>query len=136
MEPIAINWLALLAAVVAKQALGALWFSPVLFVRPWCLLTGIGPAQMKDGFAKALILDIVGGVVMAFVLALAVRYAGAHGPVQGAVVGFVSWLGFVAVATLPMVTFEKRPFALYAINNGCVLLALLIMGAILASFPG
>ena len=35
-----------------------------------------------------------------------------------------------------MVTFEKRPFALYAINNGCVLLALLIMGAILASFPG
>jgi len=54
---------------------------------------------------------------------------------QGAAVGFFNWLGFVAVATLGSVTFEKRPLQLYLINNGYLLLALLIMGAVLAVWP-
>jgi hypothetical protein len=44
-------------------------------------------------------------------------------------------LGFVAVATLGSVTFEKRPLNLYLINNGFLLLALLLMGALLAVWP-
>jgi hypothetical protein len=119
---------------VAKQALGVLRFSPLLFVKQRCALTGITQAQMKDGFAKAPILETLGGVVMAFVLAHAVRYAGAPGPMQGATVGFFCWFGFAAVATLPSVTFERRPFALYAINNGFLVVALSVMGAILASW--
>ena len=47
-------------------------------------------------------------------------------------VGFFNWLGFVAVATLGSVTFEKRPLKLYLINNGYLFLALLLMGAVLA----
>ena len=81
---------------------------------------------------KALIPDVIGSFVMAFVLVHAVHYAGAHGIGQGAAVGFFNWLGFVAVATLGMVTFEKRPLKLYLINNGYLVIALLIMGAILA----
>ena len=54
---------------------------------------------------------------------------------QGAAVGFFNWLGFVVVATLGSVTFEKRPLQLYLINNGYLLLALLIMGAALAVWP-
>jgi hypothetical protein len=50
-------------------------------------------------------------------------------------VGFFNWLGFVAVATLGSVTFEKRPLQLYLINNGYLLLALLIMGTVLAVWP-
>jgi hypothetical protein len=45
------------------------------------------------------------------------------------------WLGFVAVATLGSVTFEKRPLNLYLINNGYLLLALLLMGVVLAVWP-
>jgi hypothetical protein len=54
---------------------------------------------------------------------------------QGAAVGFFNWLGFVAVATLGSVTFEKRPFKLYLINNGFLLLAPLLMGPLLAVWP-
>lgn len=43
-------------------------------------------------------------------------------------------LNFVAVATKPAVTFERRPLALYAIDNGVSVLALMAMGAILASW--
>jgi len=54
---------------------------------------------------KALIPDVIGSALMAFVLVHAVHYAGANGWGQGAAVGFFNWLGFVAVATLGSVTF-------------------------------
>lgn len=39
------------------------------------------------------------------------------------------------MATLGSVTFEKRPLELYTINNGYLLLALLLMGVVLAVWP-
>jgi len=90
---------------------------------------------MKEGLVKALIPDVIGSFLMAFVLVHAVHYAGAQSLGQGAAVGFFNWLGFVAVATLGAVTFEKRPLKLYLINNAYWLIALLIMGAIFAVWP-
>jgi hypothetical protein len=132
MQEFPINWLAILAAVIIKQALGALWFSPALFGLPWCKLTGVSEAEIKAGLAKAPIPDVIGSALMAFVLVHAVHYAGAHNWAQGAAVGFFNWLGFVAVATLGSVTFERRPLQLYLINNGFLLLALVLMGVVLA----
>ena len=131
MQEFPINWLAILAAVVIKQAIGALWYSPALFGPSWCKLAGVSEAEMKAGLVKALIPDVIGSALMAFVLV----HAGAHNWAQGAAVGFFNWLGFVAVATLGSVTFEKRPLQLYLINNGYLLLALLLMGAVLAVWP-
>jgi biotin transporter BioY len=135
MQEFPINWLAILAAVIIKQAIGALWFSPALSGLAWCKLTGVSEAEMKAGLVKALIPDVIGSALMAFVLVHAVHYAGTNNWMQGAAVGFFNWLGFVAVATLGSVTFEKRPLKLYLINNGFLLLALLLMGAMLAVWP-
>lgn len=135
MQEFTINWLAILAAVVIKQALGAFWFSPALFGPAWCKLAGVSEAEMKAGLVKALIPDVIGSAVMAFVLVHAVHYAGAHNWAQGAAVGFFNWLGFVAVATLGSVSFERRPLQLYLINNGFLLLALVLMGVMLAVWP-
>jgi hypothetical protein len=90
---------------------------------------------VKAGLVKALIPDVIGSALMAFVLVHAVHYAGAQRWAAGAAVGFFNWLGFVAVATLGSVTFEKRPLRLYLINKGYLLLALLLMGAVLAVWP-
>ena len=135
MQEFPINWFAILAAVIIKQAIGAFWYSPVLFGPSWCKLAGVSEEQMKAGLVKALIPDVIGSAVMAFVLVHAVHYAGAQNWAQGAAVGFFNWLGFVAVATLGSVTFEKRPLQLYLINNAYLLLALLLMGALLAVWP-
>ena len=110
--------LTILAAVIIKQILGAFWYSLALFGPSWCKLAGVSEAEMKAGLVKALIPDVIGSALMAFVLVHAVHYAGAHNWAQGAAVGFFNWLGFVAVATLGSVTFEKRPLKLYLINNG------------------
>jgi len=135
MREIAINWLALVVVVLVRMALGAAWFSPPLFVKPWLAASGMSEAQMKAGMPKALTFDLVGTIVMAFVLVHAVKYAGAQGIAQGAAVGFLNWLGFVAVTTLSATLHEHRPFKLWLISNGYQLVALLIMGAILAAWP-
>jgi hypothetical protein len=36
-----INWFAILAAVIIKQAIGAFWYSPALFGPSWCKLAGV-----------------------------------------------------------------------------------------------
>ena len=35
-----IDWLAVLAATIASFAVGAVWYSPLLFVKPWQRQTG------------------------------------------------------------------------------------------------
>jgi len=132
MQSFPINYPALVAATVAKSVLGWLWHSPPLFLKPWMRLTGVTDAQMKAGMAKALTVEVVGNFVMAFVLVHAVHYAGAHGALQGAAVGFFNWLGFVLVVALAAAAYENRPLALVAINTGYQLVGLLAMGAIVA----
>jgi hypothetical protein len=131
-ESRSISFFAILGAAIAKMVLGALWYSPVLFVRPWQRMTGITDEQMKAGMAKALVVDFIGSLVMAFVLAHVIRYAGATTVLEGLAVGFWCWLGFVAVATVTTVTYERKPFNLFLLSNGYLLIALLAMGAILA----
>lgn len=135
MEQFPINWLALLACVIFKQALGAAWYSPALFGARWSALTGVSPQEMQSGIVRALVPDVIGSALMAFVLLHAVHYAGANTLVLGAAVGFLNWLGFVATTSLGAVTFEKRPFALWAVNNSYLVIALVVMGAILAIWP-
>ena len=134
MQEVTINWLALIVAIAAKVILGALWYSPIAFAPPWSRLAGITQEQMKTAMPKALPVDIISAIVMAFVLVHAVRYAGAHGVLQGAAVGFFNWLGFVAATHIAGVFWERRPFGLFAINTGYQLVSLLIMGAILATW--
>ncbi|MGC1236810.1 MAG: DUF1761 domain-containing protein [Xanthobacteraceae bacterium] len=76
MQEFPINWFAILAAVIIKQAIGAFWCSPALFGPSWCKLAGVSEAEMKAGLVKALIPDVIGSALMAFVLVHAVHYAG------------------------------------------------------------
>jgi len=126
----------ILAAAVARIALGALWYSPVLFLTPWMKMTGIGEQQMKQGMGGKIAGDIVGSLLMALVMAHMVAWAGAMDAVVGMAIGFLCWIGFVAVATIHTVTYEKRPFKLFALHNGYNLASLLAMGAILAVWGG
>ena len=87
---------------------------------------------MNEGMAKALAVDFVGSFLMAFVLVHAIRYAEATTVPQGMAVGFFNWLGFVAVVTIGNVTYERKPFKLFLLINGYLLISLLVMGALLA----
>ena len=74
----------------------------------------------------------LGSLVTAFVLSKVVNAMGALTLGSGIAVGFWMWLGFVATVTLGSVLYERRSPNLYILNNGYQLVALAIMGAILA----
>jgi hypothetical protein len=132
MREIPIHFFPIFVAALVKIVLGALWYSPALWIRPWRRMTGITEEQMREGMAKAVVVDIIGSFVMAFVLFHAIRYAEASTILQGLAVGFFCWLGFIAVAAITTVTYERKPFALFLLNNGYLLISLLLMGAIMA----
>ncbi|HJY76064.1 MAG TPA: DUF1761 domain-containing protein [Burkholderiales bacterium] len=132
MQEFPINWLALFAAALVRMIVGVLWYAPFAFGPPWMRLVGCAPEEMKARMPKAVAVDAIGSLVMAFVLVHAVHYAGAAAAGQGAAVGFFNWLGFVGVTTLAASVYEKRPLKLFFINNGFQLVSLLLMGAIVA----
>lgn len=132
MQPVHINPVAFIVAVVAKFIIGWLWFSPILFLKPWQQLSGVTNEQMSGGMGKSITLWVIGSVLMAFVLAHAVRYAGAATAAQGAAVGFFNWLGFVFVIILEEYAATKYSFKLVAIKTGGYLVELLVMGVIFA----
>jgi hypothetical protein len=134
MQPVPIHAGPFIVAVLVKIVVGALWYSPALFLREWQRLQGISDEQMKGGMAKAMTTWIIGALLMAFVLAHAVFYAGAKGIGTGAAVGFFNWLGFILVVLLDDWAAAKRPVKLLVINAGANLVALVIMGAILAGW--
>ena len=132
MKPLDLNLWVRLAAAVVKVVLGAVWYSPPLFATAWRRLAKVSEEEMKAGLRKGVLVDFVGGFVMAFVLAHAIRYANAQGAGQGMAVGFFNWLGFVATVNLSGIVFERRPFNLFLVNSGFLLVSLLVMGAMLA----
>lgn len=135
MPQVQINFLVILVAAIVNMVLGFLWYSPILFGKKW--LTAIGKTEdqlksEKKGMGKVYLLSFLGALVMAYVLVHIVSYTGAATISGGIQAGFWMWLGFVVTTSLGGLLFEKRPAVLFYINSGYYLVALIIMGAILA----
>ena len=127
------NHLAILAAALIQFFLGALWYS-LLFARPWMALTGHVKGERPKGAALTMLYSFLGGLVLCFVLAHVVLWAGATTVCRGAFVGFICWLGFVAAPLFAETIYEKRPCRLFAINIGYWLVALVLSGGVLAAW--
>jgi len=132
MQPVPLHPGSFIAAVVVKVVVGALWYSPLLFLKPWQEGAGVSAETMRGGMAKGMTAWVIGAILMTFVLAHAVFYAGARSIGTGAAVGFFNWLGFILVVQLDDWAAAKRRVSFLAINAGANLIALVIMGAILA----
>jgi hypothetical protein len=127
------NHWAILVSAVILWLLGAIWYSPALFAKPWAAMVKLDPAQansksMITGMISSFVLD----VVLAFVLDHVVQWSGADTFGLGALIGFIMWLGFIAAPALPQGIYEGRPFKLFAINTGYMLIGLMILGGVLA----
>lgn len=127
-----INWLAVLVAAIIRMAVGFGWYSPPLLLKPWQELTGVTPETMKAGLGKAMVVDIIASLIMAFALANIIVGANITDWLNGALAGFWVWLGFQATLLVSLWGYENRSLKLIAINLGNNLIALLLMGALLA----
>lgn len=124
-----VNYPAILAAGVIHFAIGMIWYSPFLFGNLWLKLTGV--AEMKPNLVDIL-LALGSSLIVAFVMAYMVLLSGAVTMIDGAIVGIIIEVGFIATLLLGDMIFEKKPFKLFLLRNGYNLVALAVIGAILA----
>jgi hypothetical protein len=126
-----LNHLAILVAAIIQWVVGALWYS-LLFAKPWMALTGHTKGERPKGAILSMAISFVGGIVLCFVQAHMVLWSGANSFAWGAMIGFIAWVGFIAVPLMSQSLYERRPFKLFAINAGYWLVSLLITGGLLA----
>jgi hypothetical protein len=135
MPQVQVNYLAILACGIVFMIVGALWYSPLLFGKPWMKAMGKSQEEIQDmqrGVWKSYIVSLLGALVMAFVLAHVIDYVKADTVLKGAHTGLWMWIGFVITSSLGGILFEARPKGLYFIYNGYQLVSLVLMGIILA----
>ncbi len=110
------NWLAVLAASVSAMMLGGLWYSPLLFEKPWRHLVAV-PGKDKAGspaliYGGSFLLMVAGAAVFHMFLGPSPDFAFAAG------VGFSAGLTWAAGSLWISYLFEGRPAKLYLINGG------------------
>jgi uncharacterized protein DUF1761 len=121
------------AAVLAAWAVAGLWYSPLLFIRPWAEMSGVDGAKFAAGLPRAIAVDLASFAVMALILDQVLQAWGVRTIVASVVGAFLLWLGFVAVTLLHSVTYEHRPLRYYAINAGYRLVSMTAMAVVLTA---
>ncbi|RWO58320.1 DUF1761 domain-containing protein [Mesorhizobium sp.] len=130
-EFVPINLWGIGTAVLAAWVVAGLWYSPLLFIRPWAEMSGVDGVKFAAGLRRAIAVDLASFAVMAFILDQVLHAWGALTIVSTVLCTFLLWLGFVAVTLLHSVTYEHRPLRYYAINAGYRLVSMVAMGVIL-----
>jgi hypothetical protein len=136
-----VNLWSVLVAAIATMVVGFLWYSPLLFARPWMVAMGYDPddkaklEEMRKSAGKSYAIAFVASLVAAFVLGKIIDVTTVDTALYGMKIGFAVWLGFVTTVQLTAKLFGNQPTKLYLINTGYQLVCYLAMGAILAVWP-
>ena len=138
MDLSAINWLAVLAASLVGFAVGFVWYGP-LFGKPWMASLGITPDKTKQGnMAKIFGLSFVFQLIMAFCLAMFFygdpSAADMINAGSGSFYGFLTGIGWVAMAMAVNALYEQKSWTYICINGGFWTVVFTLMGLILGAW--
>jgi len=137
-----INWLAVIAAVLASMVIGSIWFGPKAFYPAW--LKALGQVDKTDPndkdmgpvvriFGLTILASFVQAVFMSLMVNAMGSMSGGATLSSGAMAGFLLWLGFVAPSSLTNKLFADRVKAWYY-EAGNHLITFVVMGAILGAW--
>lgn len=133
MQDFQLNYWAILVAALSTFLIGGLWYSPLVFGKAWMKENGFTEESMKGGnMAKIFGLAFVLGLIAAVNLAM---FMGPENkPEMGALWGFLAGFGWVATFVGTHYLFERKSFKLFLINAGYSIVALTVMGIIIAAW--
>lgn len=129
-----INYLAVLAAAVSSFVLGGLWYSPLLFGKPWMRANNLTDADLQ-AFSKARMFGwaFVFSLVMALNLAMFLAAPNTNAS-WGMTAGMLTGLGWIAMAIGIIGVFENRSWTYILINGAYMSVALTLMGLIIGAW--
>lgn len=130
----AINLLVVFAATVAGNLLGGLWYSPLVFGKPWARANNLslgnydGDRNIPGIFISSFILQLVAASMIAALL----------GPnstgVEGMQLGSLIAVAFVFTAMGMTNLFERRPIYLILINSSYHIASFTLIGFIIGTW--
>lgn len=123
-----INWIGVLAALAASQAIGFVWYG-MLFSAQWMALTGIAVSDGESSFAMAL--GALQNLVIAIGLGWLIARTGMAGWVGGARAGLIACVFFgLATMSLRFIYGDDNP-GVIPIDGGYMLIQYLVSGALI-----
>lgn len=145
MQFLGVNLWAVLVSAIATMVVGFLWYSPILFAKPWMILMGYDPndkdpgaqekiAEMQKSAGPSYTMSFIASILAAFVLGKLIAVSGSTTAVDGLKIGLVVWLGFVTTVQFTNALFSRQRNKLYMINTGYQLVCYVAMGAILGAW--
>ncbi|HKC91146.1 MAG TPA: DUF1761 domain-containing protein [Candidatus Limnocylindria bacterium] len=129
-----VNYIAVVVAAVVALVIGFIWYSPRVFGTRWMAYLGTTQAQLGNPGPTGMAVGVVASLINAWVLAVLSLNLGGKTLTDGIMLGVLAWLGFMATITAAQISFEKKPWGLWVLNNAHNLLVQVIMGAIVTAW--
>ena len=129
-----LNWLAVIVGAVVYFAIGAVWFTPQLFGKPWMAAIGWDESRPRPEMNP---ISYVGPAVFYLVSAIATgllaKATATDTLTEGIVLGLVVGIGYALVVTATDAVFDPnkpKPWNWFAISGAYHVVSLAIVGAI------
>lgn len=129
-----VNYLAVIVAAIVALVIGFIWYSPRVFGNRWMAYLGTTQAQLGNPGPMGMAVGVVASLLNAWVLAVLSLNLGGKTLTDGILLGALAWLGFMATITAAQVSFEKKSWGLWILNNAHNLLVQVIMAAIVTAW--
>ncbi|MFN0072652.1 MAG: DUF1761 domain-containing protein [Chloroflexota bacterium] len=128
-----VHWPAVVTAAVSTFLIGGLWYSPLLFAKPWMALNGTSEQELQSGNAAFI---FGGSFILALCAALGLAlFLGSTATLEfGAAAGFLAGTLWVATSLGTTFLFERRPLRLLAIDASYHVVTFTLMGTILGAW--
>lgn len=132
-----VRFLPVVAAAVATFAIGALWYSPVLFAKAWVKAHGYTEEKiqsMRAAAPRAYGVSFLCYVVVAAAMSVLIHRIGITMPIGGVKLGAVVGIGFAATLGLTANVYSDKPLSAWLIDAGYQVVFLMVMGVILVAW--
>jgi hypothetical protein len=131
-----LNWLAVIVGSLIYFALGAVWFTPMAFGRPWMRSIGFDPEKQPPQmsqlvYAAPLVAILAAGIAIGMLAAA----TGSDTLGDGIVLGLVVGVGFGLAITSIEAIFDPnkpQPWVWFAITGAYHLLGLLVQAVLVS----
>ncbi|MDN5274693.1 MAG: hypothetical protein JWP06_594 [Candidatus Saccharibacteria bacterium] len=128
-----INFWAVVVAWIINIAVGAFWYSPAGFAKPWQKHTGIDLLKIPQKKATKIIISVaISAIFQALTLAVIIHSLNVTTATNGFLVGFILWLGLTAATTVGVTLYSNRSWKFLWLNSSYFLVVMAVNSVILA----
>lgn len=133
-----LNWLAVIVAAVVYFVIGAAWFAPAVFGRPWMAAIGFDESRPRPemnpmSYAGPALFYLIASVATGLLAAA----TGTDTLSEGAILGLVVGVGYALVVTATDAVFDPnkpKPWTWFAISGAYHVVSLVIVGMVIGAW--